>query len=323
MRAMTDPKQLAETFVETFDKSAVDEFRAWLALRPRTTKWIIGADFALRDKSRPNDCFAFSIIPYEEGYEAYKARAGRNLPKDLKNSRTLTSEGAAWLRNPAAFHILIPINRDRVFFVGPDGQSQRDVARTCLQVTLDQRVALDRDPEMIKQTRRALEKSRANAFNVGLFTDLTILSVLLPVVTLLIVRERPVTVMGWFCDRDSMSTWCDGFLWGAALETFHGLAELWRIVPGPDPVIGLPDKSGPEEVMWFDHLIRLPDWLAGALATWDRKRNLLPDGSDKYIKVVEEVLADATNLVILGIEMRAEHLNVSRTIVHRKAPAEN
>lgn len=319
---MTDARQLAETFLETFDKGGVDTFRAWLNSRPNTEKWIIGADFALRDKSRPNDCFAFSIIPYEPESVDYRTLVERQLPKDIKHSRTLTSEGAALLRNPAAFHILVPINRDRVFFNAPDGQTEKDVARACLRLLLEQRTTLERGPEAIKLTRQAIQKSKANAFNVGLFTDLTILSVLLPIITLLITRERQPSVMGWFCDRDSMSGWCDGFMWGVALENLRGLAQHWGIASGPNPVIGLPDRSGPEEYMWFDHLIRLPDWLAGTLATWDRKVNFLPNGPDKYLRVVEDVLADAENILILGIEMRRDVLNVSRTTIS-SAPETN
>jgi hypothetical protein len=97
---MVDPLALARTFLDTFDKSAVDLFRPWLARHSATTKWIIGADFALRDKKHPGDCFAFTLIPYDVFPEEFAAEVRSMLPRDLKNSQSLPPNAATWLRDP-------------------------------------------------------------------------------------------------------------------------------------------------------------------------------------------------------------------------------
>ncbi len=53
---------LAEALFEAFDKSARALFRSWMG-KHKSQQWIIGADYALRDPSRPSDCFAFTVVP--------------------------------------------------------------------------------------------------------------------------------------------------------------------------------------------------------------------------------------------------------------------
>jgi hypothetical protein len=50
--------------------------------------------------------------------------------------------------------------------------------------------------------------------------------------------------------------------------------------------------------MWFDYLIRAADWIVGAVAAWDRKNNLIPSDQPKYLRMTEDVLASAENIVI-------------------------
>ena len=311
---MADALQLSTAFLETFEGSARELFRAWLSKRPATTKWIIAADFALRDKTRANDCFAFSIIPYETAYERYKSLISKRLPKDLKKSRTLTEDSAELLSDGHAFHVVVPINRDRVFFHSPD-ESELAVARKSLEALLETFTELERGPDAIRKLRAAVQKARAKAFNVALLTDLTILGILLPIITLLISRERLPSVMGWYCDRDNMTNWNDGLLWNIALENLHGLAEKHQVALGCEPNIGVPDLSSGKEVMWFDHLIRQPDWFAGTLATWHWQTNTLSSPAEKYRQVVENVLADAENIVVLPISMLPETVGVSRLLI--------
>jgi hypothetical protein len=312
---MMDVVAFTETFMATFDKSAVELFRRWLAAHPHATKWVIGADFALRDNSRPGDCFAFAIMPFDVHFTEHAARVEANLPRDLKDSRSLSSESAAWLRDPQAFHIVVPINRDRKVYAAP-GLSAVDVARESLGATLRQMIELERGETFIGPFRKAVQKARANSFNVGLFTDLTLLSLLLPIMTVLIARERRSEVIGWFCDRDSMTSWCDGLAWNLARENLRGLQQKLGIEREcGEPVIAVPDRSSGTETMWFDHYIRNADWLAGTLAAWDRANNDLP--SEKYVRVVEDVIADSENAVFMPVTIRDSGFEISRLLVDR------
>lgn len=62
---MIQPTDFLRTLFNTFDQSAINDFRGFLAENPQVTKWQIAADFCLHDKERPNNAFAFTIIPYD------------------------------------------------------------------------------------------------------------------------------------------------------------------------------------------------------------------------------------------------------------------
>ena len=100
--------------------------------------------------------------------------------------------------------------------------------------------------------------------------------------------------VGWFCDRDSMTSFCDGVIWDYALENFLGLSELLQIKRGSTmPIIAAPDRSSGHEVMWYDEYIRAADWLAGTMAAWDQRSNTIAGEQDKYLRVIEDVVAGA------------------------------
>lgn len=312
------PDELARTFLETFDKSAQAIFRRWLARYPGVDRWIIAADFALRDKNRPNDCFCFTIYPGHHRPTDIEADIRSHLPRDLKDGRTLETTASRWLRDGGHFQIAIPMHRERVFYRGETGAKPAEVARDSIQLTLNAIIAAERGADQIARFKSLLQKARANSFNVGLFTDMTLLGIYLPLVSLIIGRERKLAGVAWFCDRDSMTSYGDGVVWNYALENYFSLAAQLRVdVSEAFPLIAVPDRSSGTEVMWYDDYIRPADWLAGTLAAWDWSTNSLPGEHDKYLRMVEDVIADADNIVILRVIVDEQGLKISRLDVSR------
>lgn len=321
---MMNPADFADCFIETFDKSARSVFQRWLARLPAATKWIIAADFSLHDAKRPQDCFAFSIIPYDRYPHEFAEEVSQKLPRDLKNSKTLEDAGVAWLRDPRHFHILIPMHQDRMYYSDISGSKAKaiEVARQSLVGDLAGMVRLERHKEQIDRFRSAVTRSRANSFKLRLFSDLTLLSLYLAIASLLLCRERKPAMISWFCDRDKMTNYLDGIVWDYATENFRGLAQRAGIdIADVEPVIGVPDRSSGTEVMWFDQYIRAPDWLAGAIAAWDRSTNRLAGESTKYVRLIDEVIADSDNTVILPVYLDGEGVKVTRLEVNAGAPS--
>lgn len=315
---MIEPSKIAQCFFETFDKSAVAIFRRWLS-KQQATKWIIAADFALRDKSRPSDCFAFTIIPYDLVPEEFSKEVKKNLPKDIKKSKTLDSSGAAWLRSPRHFHILIPMSSERALYTNGPNTKTIDLIRETLDALVKKFIELERGEEKIKKLKKALSKSKAHAFNIGLFTDLTLLALYLAIVALILYREGVPEKIGWFCDRDSMTSFCDSVIWDLAVENFCGLSDLFQIErAGTMPIIAVPDRSSGKEEMWFDDYIRGPDWLAGTLAAWDRQANTIAGEQEKYLRIIEDVMAESENTVILPVYLDHMAVRVTRLEITRK-----
>lgn len=319
---MIPPHEFAKCFLETFDKSAIHVFRRWLERYPGTTKWIVAADFALRDKNRPGDCFGFTIFPCHQWPKDIEADIKSHLPRDLKDGRTLDATASQWMRSGRHFQLAVPMNRKRTFYGNGPGEKPAAVARESIRMTLEAMVTAERSADQIARLRAVLQSAQANSFNVGLFTDLTLLALYLPLVSLIIGRERKLDGIAWFCDRDSMISWGDGIVWDYANENYLSLAQILDIdVSGARPIIALPDHSSGKETMWYDDYIRPADWLAGTLAAWDRTTNQLPGVHDKYIRMVEDVIADADNIVILPVALDDRGLQVTLLNVARHPPA--
>jgi hypothetical protein len=91
-------------------------------------------------------------------------------------------------------------------------------------------------------------------------------------------QKRPI---GWFSDRDKLTTWCDGVLWDYAMENVLGIADQLGIrLEATQFPIAVPDPSTPaKDPLWYDELIRIADYFAGSLAAFDKATNVVP--SDK------------------------------------------
>lgn len=317
---MISPLDIAKGIIETFDKSAVELFRQWFQRHQATEKWIISADFALRDPSRPGDCYAFSIFPYDAWPQDIEADIRANLPRDIKKSKALDTKAAAWLRDDRRFHIILPINTDRTFYLNKPDDSEVKVARESITLTLQSMQSAGAGAATILRQKKLQNAAQAKNFNVALLTDLTLLALFLPIVTLLLARERQPKEVGWFCDRDSMTTWCDGVVWEHALGNLQGLANALQINIGElNPAIAVPDPKSKSRSLWYDDYIRSADWLAGALAAWEWKANKVPGHHLKYRQMIEDVFAGTTNAVVLPVAINAlRDVRVTRLIVSLK-----
>jgi hypothetical protein len=174
-------------------------------------------------------------------------------------------------------------------------QIARDYVANNLQAAVQAGVPLD----TISRLKQLKQKAQANSFNVGLFGDIWILTALFAVLTVLICRERRSEIIGWFPDRDDMTNYCDHVWSDFALWTTRAIAEAFSVdMRTTQCSAAAPDRSGSKEHMWFDYLIRAADWIVGAVAAWDRKNNLIPSDQPKYLRMTEDVLASAENIVI-------------------------
>ncbi len=319
---MFPPVLIYDKLLETFDQSSAELFRAFMKQNANASKWLISCDFFLHDNTRPNDCFCFSITPFDQPFEDLKAAIQSVLGKDIKHIRSISEKAANLLRDGRFFHIAVILPKNRTVFNNGPGSDPLDIAREAAKISLEGCVERERGADPIARVRKLVQDSKAKNFNHELFSDVILLSLFLPFISLLISRERKADVIGWFSDRDSMTEWCDRILWDFAVENVHGLAALKRIdIAGTKFPIAVPDAGD----MWFDHLVRLSDYIAGTLAVWDLKRNLVPTTpkSDKFLRVVEDVVADSENMIVLGLDIGDAGLQWKRLCVTKSAPEQS
>jgi hypothetical protein len=289
-----------QSLFQTFDGSAVKDFRAFLQANPGIDKWIIAADFCLADKDKANSVFAFTLIPYDALLDDMQREIREALPKDLKKTQEINPGGIELLKNSRRFNLAFIFAEHPDLFPFPDRTSRLEAARQSLDLAVQQLTCHGRTKEQLKRLRGLKQRSQAKSFNIDLLSDLILLAQLFCFVTLIVLRERPCELVGWFPDRDCMTTWEDGAVWDIALESLAGLSEHFSI---PQPVQPIAVGTAPDinvSALWFDDLIRLPDYIAGLFASWDLKLNAI-DGKPKYKQLTTGVAATAKNLVAINV----------------------
>lgn len=314
---MHTPASLAERFLETFDKGAVDLLRPFVAVNP-VTKWLIGADFALHDPRRPADVFAFTIVPYDVFSGDFEKEVDAVLPRDLKRSKSLEAEAAEWLRSPRAFHIALRVDRGRqIFDNGAGGGTPLDIAREHLDLTIKAAEGHPRvSAQSLKRFKRLRQEANAKSFPVDLLSDVWLLGFFFALLTVLIGRERKPEMVGWFPDRDNMTTWCGGVWQEYADWGVQALCEAIELdLRSTELTIALPEQTGKK--MWFDHVIRAPDWFAGTVAAWHIDANLCPGDYPKYKQMLEEVIADNERFVLFNMMFSPQGVGFSRVLATR------
>lgn len=313
---MVSPIDITRCLINTFDQSAAAMFRKWLVQYPRVTKWIIAADYSLCDPGRHADCFVFTIYPYSMRPQAIEADIRHHLPKDFKNSKTMSKNAVAWLRDSRRFNIAILVNRNRSFYNDGHSGNSRVVAREKVRLVLDGMSKAERGKEQIGSIKKLNQAVQARMFNINLLTNLTLLAIWFPTLTLLLARERRMKIIGWLSDRDDMISWCDGIIWFYALENLRGLAKMIGVkIKDLQTPIFEPDRSTGDEVMWYDDYIRPADWIAGVLAAWDRVRNVVPGKHDKHLIMLQNVVSDNRNIVIFPVSIDNNGISITRLVV--------
>lgn len=313
---------IAKLFFQTFDSSAVELFRSHLARHPRVKKWMIAADFVQHDPERPMDCMAFTFLPYDEWPKNTQGDLSSALPRDLKKSKELTPEAVEWLRDDRRFHIVITLNKDRrIFFNGP-GSDTLKIVREHVDLTITA-IADPKYQDTLKRFKQLRQNALANNFRTKLLADIWLLGIFFAALTILLGRERECEVIGWFPDRDDMTNYCDGIWHDYAFWATHSFTESLGFdvdLSKTRIAVGVPDRSGPKEVMWFDYMIRAADWFAGVAAAWNREENKIPGERPKYRQMLEQVIADADNVVLLHCDIDDRGAQFRRIAVTRSDP---
>jgi hypothetical protein len=287
-----DPQKRFETFVK----------------RNSTNGWLIGSDYVIADKTRPNDCMCFSVYPVDEKDPLREWREiPKVLPRDFKNTKTIDETMVSFLRNDRQFSFCFIITKER----------NPDIDRDMAKATIDGNIAImmgwkdaDRQRECIARMRKLRQSAEAKAFNAHLLADMFTVTNIVTVIAYLLTKWASPRIVGWYSDRDKITTAYgkianDLFVinYSAICQQrgveFRGV-ELCVGDPRPDPQF--PKRS------WYDALIRIPDYLAGILATFIYQEGTSVGGGQKVLDMITKVLRNASNLSIIALERDGDRL---------------
>lgn len=271
---------------------------------------MIASDFVLNDSETISNAYAYTFFPYNAEIQYIKSKVKTLVPKDFKKTKIVTSAFKKFLQSGETFTICLLTPKN--FKVARDIHAVRLSLDENLKNMLNWQDAYKQKP-LIDEFERFKERAKANSFNAQLISTMMIATVLAAFCTVILAQERKIEFVGWFPDRDKITTSYDRIahhMYNVNVSAFcqrhnidHRQIKIGIGLPEPDPVN--PKQS------WYDELVRIPDFFAGPLARCDYRKNLVPR-RQKYSDLLQGAVADNPYLVVLLLSHWENRLDVGQ-----------
>ncbi|BAO91070.1 hypothetical protein [Caballeronia cordobensis] len=303
-------QDIIETLRGTLDKTFSTNLRSYLRNHVGVTDFMLISDYCIDDEDKPNDVIAFTLAPIHAALPQSMAGLDRWIPKDIKKTRTVTEGISKALNDDRFFHVAFMLD-DISGFLHSKVADRRTVLLQSMPMIIkmleewrenqpEGRRKFEAQIKRFKQVNKELERPTAN---VKLFCLMTLVSTLAAVLAFYLSKESTCKSITWFADRDKIH---DAFskLYMDIFEVTHWGLCFQELPEGKIPKIGFAVDEAPVRGMWFDTLIRLPDFIAGTVASWDMETNLT--SRDKHARVLEQVVADNLHCNLVKVEIRRD-----------------
>lgn len=233
------------------------EIEIFVRKHPNTKRWLLTADFCF-EPSRPNDAFAFVLLPVTN-INAQAAALNELCPRDMKRVQQIELPFARFYRSGNILTLGYVADRDRKLF------KSREVAISALDSLLEYAKS-NRAPEWTERQVRLLRTEiEKNSTSLALFQNIILTAAFAGHVLGHVSRAHPSPAVLWAPDPDRITT-----AYSCACDFFTHLntwAMARRLGVSPPAEFGVGKQSSPN--LWLDPFIRLADYASGSLSAWD------------------------------------------------------
>jgi hypothetical protein len=168
--------------------------------------------------------------------------------------------------------------------------------------SLDTAIEMFSGQETAAALTETLKKMRAAAaaknFNFKLFSDIMLGSLFAAIIAMFITKLSAPRSVSWFSDRDKIITSNNRV--ADALLSMHFYQACHEYGVRCDSVRLVVGDMSVEP--WYDDLIRVPDFIAGALSAFDRDTRCV--STQKHFDLLTKVISDAPNIATIDTQVR-------------------
>lgn len=255
-------------------------------------KWLIISDYAFGGK--PQNVVSFVLMPYVFDIERLKSTINNIQHTDIKNTSHVSDSFIRLLTDHPILSISILLNKDLKLFT-----EEKDYFLKKLEGYIKMlEYWMNKEPQKKSKYKnkiksfRKLEKLISQGVGLKIMRQIEIVSTLTSYLMVEITKLIPnIELIGWFSDRDPLLGYKEKELEISVARDFVQSAyHVLCMMEGCNEakiVFAIPENSG---LMWYDELIRLPDYIAGALADYDMVNNKC--SHDKFIPIIEKVFTN-------------------------------
>jgi hypothetical protein len=318
---MTLAGLLADSLGTSFEGGLGREFDEYLRTF-QTNRWIIFSDYVLGDKTRPNDVYAFSIVPggvyLDPVFDCIRSTVGG----DIKSKKSVNAEFLRLLIDPRLFTFCFTVDRSGLL-----SRNRIEIAQS-LKSDIKSMEAWENAGGLrptISRFKSVARNMLSPSFNRKLFDQTMVSAALASVLTYQIWLKTAAERVGWFSDRDAITTGNSRIATDIYSLSVNDLCRT-RSNNEPGPALGVIDHPSGSEKMWCDSMLRIPDHFAGAISVWDMKKNMIHSELPKYLQMIQEAIAGNNRVQIAQLSARIDYeagthgIYSSRVVTSKRNP---
>jgi hypothetical protein len=281
----------------------------WTYLRRNKTfrRWIIGSDYVLKDASKPWDVMAFTLYPVVDGphLERLMSRLNSDITKDIKDISSVNVNTSAinLLRSERFYSVAVMLPKDRYKIISTE--LIRCMLKNSYEMAVDCSTTDILSPS-IKSIRDLYNESKRKNFNAALLLNMTYASATASTIACFLTSECDAEQVTWVSDRDAISEAYNKAYASLFTIGHSGCCDFLEI-DGSSTSLGLVHDANvkPGQATWFDPLIRIPDYLCGAISSMDIRGNRLGPVRNKYKNILDHAIANNKNLLVCRIDINS------------------
>lgn len=301
---------------DIFEKEPKHLFRSFQKKYIDSKSWCIASDYCLDDTTNKiNNCFAYTLFPYID-LKFLQKKINEFLPKDLKDTKMVDEKIITILKEIPFFFNIVFIIEDKDFFLMDKSLklNKKDVA----QIQLEKFYAFSQKyaPKYALNIKSYLEETKKNKFSIKLYSNIFWNSLIASYLNNFIYKNTKKTNSTiWISDRDNMCNYCNKVLFNLYHINTTYLYHLNKLkIPKKNKIaVGIEGLQSFE----FDEFIRIPDFLAGTIASIDFENKTINDNA-KYLKLLNEAISDNSRLVIIKLFVQDEKIYCGKVKIKKK-----
>lgn len=302
---------------DTFEKSTkTDLENNYLRLTQNVKKWTCYSDYCFDDYNKPNDVVCYTLVPYVDDFQQLSDYIKSIANVDIKNTRKVRDEFIRFLKSYPLINFSFILN-DRKKIIGKDHNAVKLFLKQTFEFIKEQYIDWGKNQPEQKEYYAKIDK-KLNCILKLIKDDKKIkqiVSMLLVTffgayVSNRVINNTDIEIFGWFSDRDSINEVCDNFSIDMFLYYLHGLTngKTFQFAASP---------ASSKDNAFYEELVRIPDYVAGALADYNMDDNLI--SKDKFDIILTNYMAENIhNNYVFKVFIDDDKLSCSRVILHKK-----
>lgn len=307
-------------------KTIQHQLKEWFSTYPPGMPWTVASDYCIGGENKQNDVFSFVIIANHDKAASICEYIAAVAPRDLKNVKEVPVGLIQYLTCPMPITFSVSFVIDRPSKLLRDYLRAEDMASfipdVCEWVSqiqtntpVSKSIAPDYFDEVLKRLKLFENDLARKQPNERLARQIHLASAFAATIFFLITGATQAGYLRWISDRDKLIEHHETVVYDLAYLYF---LLMWSTVSEPIPfsvapavlqvpeiTFEIPEKTGKHR---FDELIRLPDYLAGALA--DLSLTDMSYSKDKFGTVLRKVFVESPNNWIVTLSSDGERINV-------------